>query len=328
MGALPPILELPPGRKDDCVKRILALLLCVVSVLALCACSKANTAQPAGARFDKPLQQQTENQLQPQSNIYLTADTFYYATEDTDERNTFGTPQKLMAYDLLTGKTRTVLNGVSDIAQLCRIGNTLYFTCYTYTDTDKTQWGFCLYAYDINKDWPACIYATPNTSDGVALAPCGYTLFYLCNTRNQDGMSADESGKGELHACTAAEDKVLQSGLETDRAYFYDWSDSAVYLLTNNGGTDSYYHLDYKGKMTPTNHRPKTEPREENAEPSEKPVIVADYQNYSIEITCTVPKKPRDSDCGYRYIARYVLKEKATGKSYALCSGSYWYYYI
>lgn len=57
-------------------------------------------------------------------------------------------------------------------------------------------------------------------------------------------------------------------------------------------------------------------------------MIVADYQNYSIEITCTVPKKPRDSDCGYRYIARYVLKEKATGKSYALCSGSYWYYYI
>ena len=161
------------------MKRILALLLCVVSVLALCACSKANTAQPAGARFDKPLQQQTENQLQPQSNIYLTADTFYYATEDTDERNTFGTPQKLMAYDLLTGKTRTVLDGVSDIAQMCRIGNTLYFTCYTYTDTDKTQWGFCLYAYDIHKDWPACIYATPNTSDGVALAPCGYTLFYL-----------------------------------------------------------------------------------------------------------------------------------------------------
>ena len=80
--------------------------------------------------------------------------------------------------------------------------------------------------------------------------------------------------------------------------------------------------------MTPTNHRPKTEPREENAEPSAKPVIVADYQNYSIEITCTVPKKPGDSDCGYRYIARYVLKEKATGKSYALCSGSYWYYYI
>ena len=107
------------------MKRILALLLCVVSVLALCACSKANTAQPAGARFDKPLQQQTENQLQPQSNIYLTADTFYYATEDTDERNTFGTPQKLMAYDLLTGKTRTVLDGVSDIAQMCRIGNTL-----------------------------------------------------------------------------------------------------------------------------------------------------------------------------------------------------------
>mgnify|MGYP001139284730 CR=1 FL=1 len=248
--------------------------------------------------------------------------------EDTDERNTFGTPQKLMAYDLLTGKTRTVLDGVSDIAQMCRIGNTLYFTCYTYTDTDKTQWGFCLYAYDIHKDWPACIYATPNTSDGVALAPCGYTLFYLCNTRNQDGMSADEIGKGELHACTAAEDKVLQSGLETDRAYFYDWSDSAAYLLTNNGGTDSYYHLDYKGKMTPTNHRPKTEPREENAEPSTKPVIVADYQNYSIEITCTVPKKPGDSDCGYRYIAQYVLKEKATGKSYALCSGSYWYYYI
>ena len=87
MGALLPILELPPGRKDDCVKRILALLLCVVSVLTLCACSKTNTAQPAGARFDKPLQQQTENQLQPQSNIYLTADTFYYATEDTDERN-------------------------------------------------------------------------------------------------------------------------------------------------------------------------------------------------------------------------------------------------
>ena len=80
--------------------------------------------------------------------------------------------------------------------------------------------------------------------------------------------------------------------------------------------------------MTPTNHRPKTEPREENAEPSTKPVIVADYQNYSIEITCTVPKEPGDSDCGYRYIARYVLKEKATGKSYALCSGSYWYYYI
>lgn len=233
-----------------------------------------------------------------------------------------------MAYDLLTGKTRTVLDGVSDIAQLCRIGNTLYFTCYTYTDTDKTQWGFCLYAYDIDKDWVACIYATPNTSDGVALAPCGYTLFYLCNTRNQDGMSADESGKGELHACTYAEDKVLQSGLETDRAYFYDWSDSATYLLTNNGGTDSCYHLDYKGKMTPTNHRPKTEPREENAEPSTKPVIVADYQNYSIEITCTVPKEPGDSDCGYRYIARYVLKEKATGKSYALCSGSYWYYYI
>ena len=228
----------------------------------------------------------------------------------------------------MTGKTRTVLDGVSDIAQLCRIGNTLYFTCYTYTDTDKTQWGFCLYAYDIHKDWVACIYATPNTSDGVALAPCGYTLFYLCNTRNQDGMSADESGKGELHACTAAEDKVLQSGLETDRAYFYDWSDSAAYLLTNAGGTDSCYHLDYKGKMTPTNHRPKTEPREENAEPSEKPVTVADYQNYSIEITCTVPKKPGDSDCGYRYIARYVLKEKATGKSYALCSGSYWYYYI
>ena len=111
------------------MKRILALLLCVVSVLTLCACSKANTAQPAGARFDKPLQQQTENQLQPQSNIYLTADTFYYATEDTDERNTFGTPQKLMAYDLLTGKTRTVLDGVSDIAQMCRIGNTLYFVC-------------------------------------------------------------------------------------------------------------------------------------------------------------------------------------------------------
>lgn len=248
MGTLLPILELPPGRKDDCVKRILALLLCVVSVLTLCACSKANTAQPAGARFDKPLQQQMENQLQPQSNIYLTADTFYYATEDTDERNTFGTPQKLMAYDLLTGKTRTVLDGVSDIAQMCRIGNTLYFTCYTYTDTDKTQWGFCLYAYDIHKDWPACIYATPNTSDGVALAPCGYTLFYLCNTRNQDGMSADESGKGELHACTAAEDKVLQSGLETDRAYFYDWSDSAAYLLTNNGGTDSCYHWTTRAK--------------------------------------------------------------------------------
>ena len=80
--------------------------------------------------------------------------------------------------------------------------------------------------------------------------------------------------------------------------------------------------------MTPTNHRPKTEPQEENAEPSTKPVIVADYQNYSIEITCTVPKEPGDSDCGYRYIAGYVLKEKATGKSYALCSGSYWYYYI
>ena len=72
----------------------------------------------------------------------MTADTFYYATEDTDEQNTFGTPQKLMAYDLLTGKTRTVLNGVSDIAQMCRIGNTLYFTCYTYTNTNKTQWGF------------------------------------------------------------------------------------------------------------------------------------------------------------------------------------------
>ena len=80
--------------------------------------------------------------------------------------------------------------------------------------------------------------------------------------------------------------------------------------------------------MTPTYHRPKTDPQEENAEPSTIPEIVADYQNYSIEITCTVPKEPGDSDCGYRYIAGYVLKEKATGKSYALCSGSYWYYYI
>ena len=121
-------------------------------------------------------------------------------------------------------------------------------------------------------------------------------------------------------SCTPAQPqrtRCLQSGLETDRAYFYDWSDSAAYLLTNNGGTESCYHLDYKGKMTPTNHRPKTEPQEENAEPSTKPVIVADYQNYSIEITCTVPKEPGDSDCGYRYIAGYVLKEKATGKSYA-----------
>ena len=328
MGALLPILELPPGRKDERMKRILALLLCVVSVLALCACSKADTAEPAGARFDKPLQQQTENQAQPQSNIYLTADTFYYATEDTSEYNTFGTPQKLMAYDLHTGKSRTVLDRVGDIAQLCRIGNTLYFTCYAYTHPGKSLWGFCLYAYDMEQDRAACIYATPNTSDGVALAPCGETLFYLCNTRDQDGMSADESGKGQLHARTVTGDKVLQTGLETEWCYFYEWTDSATYLLTNDGGTEQCYHLDYKGKMTPTNHRPKTEPMEENTEPSKKPVTVADYQNYSIEIICTVPKKPGDSDCGYRYIAQYELKEKATGKSYALCSGSYWYYYI
>ena len=143
------------------MKRILALLLCVVSVLTLCACSKANTAQPAGARFDKPLQQQTENQLQPQSNIYLTADTFYYATEDTDEQNTFGTPQKLMAYDLLTGKTRTVLKrGERYCADVPHQRNTLYFTCYTYTNTNKTQWGFCLYAYDADTGYgQACIYA-------------------------------------------------------------------------------------------------------------------------------------------------------------------------
>ncbi len=75
MGALLPILELPPGKKDDRMKRILALLLCVVLALALCACSKA----------------------------------------DTDEHNTFGTPQKLMAYDLLTN------NGCPLLPLLCKL---------------------------------------------------------------------------------------------------------------------------------------------------------------------------------------------------------------
>lgn len=307
------------------LKKVVAAILMIIIVLQFSACSKITVQEKSESVFPNGLNNVSNEayNFECNTNVYLLKDKFIYTTLDESENNNFGSPQKLMICDLVSGNVKSAdIKPLSDIYNMCYVNDKLFFTAYADTATD---WGFCLFSYDIENDELETIYETPNTVHDIMLTVCSDTIFYCANADNQENIRGENCFN--LHMYADDTDKVLAKDLPYDAIAGSD-SAGAYFALNEN----EYIHVDLEGnKKFVTEEQAATAENGYLSGDAEKGLeYIAMFGDYKIGLAEEKPYSNTDNenDCGYKYSAYYYLYDTKTSKEYKLTKIENWHYYI
>lgn len=310
------------------MKKILPLILSVLMIICCTACSsitseiRPSIPSEGISKFDSELDTQISNDNY-NTSIYLTNKYFFFTTEDTSSTNSFGTPSKLLKYDLKSGEITNVLDfPTSEITDMILIENKLYFVTYTNTDTD---WGFCLFSYDIESGQTERIYETPNTVDYIAVSSIENKLFYMCSTSPQNN-----SGKYttyQIHMRNGNDDKILKDNIICKYSDFIN-EDNKIYINLYNDETDKALIIDKDGIIKDSEELKETDNSNE-AEKINGKIVSGKFGKYYI-LENEIPDFSEDNpdSCGYRYSINYYIYNSESKEEKTLTPAFYWYYYI
>lgn len=307
------------------LKKVISAVLTIIIILQFSACSNSTAYEKSESVFPSGLNNvYNENyNFECMTNVYLLKDKFIYTTLDESENNNFGDPKKLMICDLVSGNVKSAnIKPLSDIFNMCYVNDKLYFTAYANTSTD---WGFCLFSYDIEKDDLKTIYETPNTVHDIMLTVCSDTIFYCANADNQENIRDENCF--DLHMYADDTDTVLAKDLPYDAIAGSD-SKGAYFALNE----DEYIYVDCNGSKKSVSEKQIV--YEENGHMSSDSEqgfeYIAIFGDYKIALSSekTDIETQEESNCGYKYSAYYYLYDTKTSEHYKLTRTKDWYYYI
>lgn len=301
-------------------KKIISAILTIIILLQFSGCSNLTVNKKSESVFPYGLNNVSNEAYNFTSctNVYLLKDKFIYTTLDESERNSFGDPKKLMICDLISGNVKSAdTKPLSDISNMCYVNDRLYFTAYADTSTD---WGFCLFSYDIENDELKTIYETPNTVQDIFLTVCSDTIFYCANADNQQNIRDDNCF--DLHMYADDTDTVLAKNLSYDSLI---WSDSNGAYFTAD--ENKYIYVDCEGNKKLSAEKPPGDLKNGNLSADEDSEYIAIFGDYRIELCDEKPYIFDENDCGYKYSAYYYLYDTKNSKSYKLTKIKDWYYY-
>lgn len=307
------------------LKKVISAILTIIIILQFSACSNLTAYEKSESVFPNGLNNvYNENyNFECMTNVYLLKDKFIYTTLDESENNNFGDPKKLMICDLVNGNVKSAdIKPLSDIFNMCYVNDKLYFTAYANTSTD---WGFCLFSYDIEKDDLKTIYETPNTVHDIMLTVCSDTIFYCANADNQENIRDENCF--DLHMYADDTDTVLAKDLPYD-AIAGSNSKGAYFALNEN----EYIYVDLNGNIKSVTEE-QTAPEKNgylSGDEEEELEYTAIFGDYQIALGDEKPYSNTDNknDCGYKYSAYYYLYDTKNSKSYKLTKIEDWHYYI
>lgn len=319
--------------------KLLSILSALILIFQMSACSVIFPDIGYGkltTTFDNDLDIVENNTYyyQPNDAVYLLEDKFIYTDLDESDNNTWGTPRKLMICDLKTGEiTVPITKPMGDINNLYYLNGKLYFTAYANTATD---WGFCLFSYDLANNELETIYETPNTS-GYPIIPfiLSDTLYYFANAKTQTEINNETNYTTNLGYKLHKYDGYADSIISEDIPFKFDFLDSfdnnGVFIQDYESG--KYYQIKYDGAIVETNEKTakkadKTLP-ETNTEINDL-LISGRFGDYYILEDKIPPNENEDEEdaCGYKYTINYYLYDTNNKETYELTNATYWYYYI
>lgn len=310
------------------MKKLLPLILSILIIISCSACSiitgEIRPRIPAEgiSKFDNELDTQINNNNH-NSSIYLTNKYFFFTTEDTSSDNTFGTPSKLLKYDLKSGKITNVLDfSTSEITDMTLIDRKLYFVTYTNTETD---WGFCLFSYDIESRKIERIYETPNTVDYIAVSSIENKLFYMCSTSPQ-GNGGDYINY-QIHMIKDNEDTIIKDDILCKYADFI-YEDDKIYINLYYDAKEKAFILNKDGTLSSSDRLKETESSTETEKINGRAVSGKFGKYYILEDEIPDLSDDNPDSCGYRYSINYYIYNAETKEEKTLTPAFYWYYYI
>lgn len=303
--------------------RTLVLLLLLVALFSSCGVleEEQQPLEPSaiqGAIFPNGILVEKGNRWDNETDICLTGNQFFYVTIDHADTNSFCNAQKLMMYDLKTGKTSEPIAPsvpLSDIENMVYIKGILYFTAYANTEK---RWGFCLFAYDTDTGGLVRIFETPNTVNSISVAVCGDKLYYFASENTQEEI--DDGNKYSLYLYQNGKGKIIKENMGSDLLYFTGYNDKGACFETD----DSIYFLNANGQIQPFSQKQKEalflfEEPEEDAYSSR-------YGKYVLTHRDRRPPSEAVADaCGYEYETTYYLYDTKLDAEYPLANAVHWY---
>lgn len=323
------------------MKKFLALTLSIIIIIICSACTgikneiKASIPSNGISTFENELDTEINNNDKYNNCIYLTNRFFFFTTEDTDPSNSFGTPTKLLKYDLHSGAITSILDfPTSEIMDLTLIGSKLYFITYTNTNTD---WGFCLFSYDIEDETVDRIYETPNTVDWIYMSSIGDKLFYMCSTMTQDeensfDTNAEAYVRYQLHMISNNEDQIIKDNINCKYADLLK-EDNNIYINLYFDGAEEAYIINEDGEINTSSEIKETEKNDYNDDDDTEKIkgklVSGKFGRYYILQDKVLDLYNGDTDsCGYRYSINYYIYDTENKEEKMLSPAFYWYYYI
>lgn len=317
------------------MKKYLPFILSILMIISCSACSSIsggiNPHIPLNgiSKFDNELDTEINNNNY-NSSIYLTNKYFFFTTEDTSSDNRFGTPSKLLKYDLKSGKITNVLDfPTSEITDMILIENGLYFVTYTNIDTD---WGFCLFSYDMESEQTERIYETPNTVDGISVAAIGNNLFYMCSTLTQqdhNNITANDKEyvKYQIHMIKDGADKIIKDDIICKYADFI-YEDNKIYVNLYSEQTEEALIIDAYANVSNTT-KLKESGNSYEAEEINNKIVSGKFGKYYI-LQDDIPDSSDDNsdNSGYRYSINYYIYNTENKEEKTLTPAFYRYYDI
>lgn len=341
------------------MKKVFSLLIAVLIVVSICGCTKRElkprvTVPVQGvSTFPDDLQVQSVFSDRNNTEIYLSKDKFIFTTEDSNSN--FGDGQMPMVYDLKTGKiTRMVNFDTGGIDYCFLIDRDFYFVSYSNTTNNhtSTNWGYCLFKYNLDNGETIPVFETPNTFSDLSVTQQGEVLFYLGSvTATQEidqredkygdnpdygkYVPADDKMKYELHMIKDDQDILVMDAFEAVNAVLHNGY-NGVYLAVN----DEYYKqkeayfIDINGDVTSVNmdlsNYDDCTSLHYETERIDGKIVSGKFGDYYIledDIPAKV-KSPNVNDCGYQYSINYYLYDKVNDTIYELTEKTDWHYYF
>lgn len=310
-------------------KTNIVILLLILTMIMCAGCSNTQSNKifvlKGISTFESDLNVSVNNEDRYNESIYLTKDKFYFTSHDNSCN--FGNGNKPYVYDLKTGEIKSMLDfDVDDIHNVTVINNKMYFISYTNTSTD---WGYCLFEYDINTEDVTRIYETPNTVDSIVMACFGDTIIYACSVSPQN---LDNTGEYEIHKLKNGNDTVIKNQIISIVCDLIQNENGAYFTFCQNNDMDNSksYFIDKNGNLSDSDFVPDEDDYyyEKETEYINDKIISARFGDYYILEDKIPDKETSDGDCGYEYQINYYLYNAITQETHTLTSADYWYYYI
>lgn len=306
------------------MKKFLSVTLALFIIFAFIGCSVPNSN--GVSTFENDLNVEQNNDERYNSSIYLTEDKFFFTSHNPNGK--FGSSNQPYVYDLKTGKIKAMLDfSVDNMENIIVVGSRMYFIIYTYTSTD---WGYCLFEYNLDTSETKRICETPNTVDNILISCCDDIIFYMCSKSPQDSGDLSEY---EFHIIEDGEDRLIRSGIMSVSPEFHDDENGVYFVICKDNDWDNQitYFADKRGNITQSD---KTFGYYEEyytyfpCEYIDSKIVSGKFGKYYI-LEDDIPYKETDKDaCGYKYKIKYYLYDTEAKEVHTLTDAQYWYYYL